>query len=119
MFIGGILLKLTSLVSLDKTIILSNYGGLCIDTYNIIYYPIKERYCIILSRKYWRSLNLAVLPQTMLFVAHDLNLAVLYSIAIRTCTQIENLADFNLVVERHTAKPPNLIPHQFFRLYIN
>ena len=30
--IGGILLKLTSLVSLGKTIILSNYGGLCIDT---------------------------------------------------------------------------------------
>ena len=34
MFIGGILLKLTSSVSLGKTIILSNYGGLCIDTYN-------------------------------------------------------------------------------------
>ena len=28
-----------------------------------------------------------------------------------------HVADFNLAVERHTAKPPNLIPHQIFRLY--
>ena len=27
------------------------------------------------------------------------------------------LADFNLVVSTQTAKPPNLIPHQIFRLY--
>ena len=27
------------------------------------------------------------------------------------------LADFNLAVQRHTAKPPNLIPRQIFRLY--
>ena len=27
------------------------------------------------------------------------------------------LADFNLAVSTQTAKPPNLIPHQIFRLY--
>ena len=27
------------------------------------------------------------------------------------------LADFNLVVSTQTAKPPNLIPRQIFRLY--
>ena len=47
------------------------------------------------SRKYW-----------------DLNLAVWYGIAIRTCTQEKNLADFNLAV----GIPPNLIPRQIFRL---
>ena len=29
----------------------------------------------------------------------------------------KNLADFNLAVERHTAKQPNLISHLIFRLY--
>ena len=29
----------------------------------------------------------------------------------------KKLADFNLAVERHTAKPSNLIPCQIFRLY--
>ena len=29
----------------------------------------------------------------------------------------KSLADFNLAVERHTAKLPNLIPRQIFRLY--
>ena len=29
----------------------------------------------------------------------------------------KNLADFNLAVERHTAKPPNLAPCQIFWLY--
>ena len=38
----------------------------------------------------------------------DLNLAVWYGIAIRTCTQKKKLA-FNLVVERHTGKPPNFL----------
>ena len=47
----------------------------------------------------------------------DLNLAVWYGIAIHTCTWKKKLADFNLVVERHTAKPPNLIPRQIFWLY--
>ena len=57
------------------------------------------------SRKYWWSLNLAVLPQmTFLTLFADLNLAVWYSIAICTCTQKKRLADFNLAVERQTAK---------------
>ena len=29
---------------------------------------------------------------------------------------VEILADFNLAVQRHTAKLPNLIPHQIFQL---
>ena len=71
------------------------------------------------SRKYRRSLNLAVLPQMTfltLKVLADLNLVVWYGITIRACTR-KKLADFYLVAERHTAKPPNLIPHQIFRLY--
>ena len=46
---------------------------------------------MLYSWKYWWSLNLAVLPQ-MAFLTL--------------------LADFNLAVERHIAKQPNLIPHQ-------
>ena len=59
------------------------------------------------SRKNWQSLNLVVLPQTtFLTLLADLYLAVWYGIAICTCTR-KKLADFNLAVERHTAKPPN------------
>ena len=73
---------------------------------------------ILYSRKYWRSLNLVVLPQTtFLTLLADLNLAVWYSIAICTCVRKKKLADFDLAVERHTAKPPNLILRQIFRLY--
>ena len=65
------------------------------------------------SRKYWRSLNLAVWPKTMFLTPLvDLNLVVWYSIAIRTCTRKKNLA-----VLMHTTKLPNLIPHQIFWLY--
>ena len=40
------------------------------------------------SRKYWRSLNLAVWPKTtFLTPLLELNLAVWYGIAIRTCTR--------------------------------
>ena len=60
------------------------------------------------SRKYWQSLNLVVLPQTTFFtLLADLNLAVWYGIAIRTCTQKKKLANFNSAVERHTANKPN------------
>ena len=41
---------------------------------------------------------------TFLTLFADLNLAVWYSIAICTCTQKKRLADFNLAVERQTAK---------------
>ena len=43
---------------------------------------------------------------TFLTLFADLNLAVWYSIAIIlcTCTQKKRLADFNLAVERQTAK---------------
>ena len=47
----------------------------------------------------------------------DLNLAVWYGIGIHTYLRKKNLADFNLAVLTHTAKPPNLIPRQIFRLY--
>ena len=49
----------------------------------------------------------------------DLNMAVWYGIAIRTCVHVhgKKVADFNLAVERHTTKPPNLIPRQIFLLY--
>ena len=73
------------------------------------------------SRKYWRGLNLAV--ESKIAIARilvDLNLAVRYRIAI--CIYIceyEILADFNLAVVISTAKPPNLILHQIFRLYGN
>ena len=81
----------------------------------------REKYVssIPYSRKYCRSLNLVVLPQTMFLTPLvDLNLAVWYSIAICTCIHAEEkLVDFNLAVERHTAKPPNLIPRQILRLY--
>ena len=60
---------------------------------------------------YWQSLNSAVLLQTTLLA--DLNLAVWYSIAMRTCKRKKNLPDFNVAVERHTAKLLNLIPHKF------
>ena len=30
---------------------------------------------------------------------------------------VKKLTDFNLAVEKHTAKLPNLIPRQIFRLY--
>ena len=48
---------------------------------------------------------LVVLPQTTFSTLFaDSNLAVWYSIAAHAG---KNLADFNLVVERPTAKPPN------------
>ena len=81
-------------------------------------FPINTHY-IPYSRKYWRSLNLAVWPQTT-FLAPllELNLAVWYGIAIRTCTHKKKfLSDFDLAVLTHTVKPPNLIPRQIFRLY--
>ena len=71
------------------------------------------------SQKYWQSLNLAVWATNDVFhTIQDLNLAVWYGIAIRTCTRgKKHLADFNLAVKRLTTKPPNLIPRQIFRLY--
>ena len=49
---------------------------------------ITTNYSIPYSRKYWRSLNLAVLPQTtFLTLLADLNLAVWYGIVIQTCTR--------------------------------
>ena len=81
---------------------------------------LKEATGIPYSHEYWRSLNLAVLSQTKFFtLLADLNLAVWYGIAIRTCTREKNLADFNLAVERHTTKQRNLIPCQIFWLYGN
>ena len=51
------------------------------------------------SRKYWWSLNLAVwAPNDVFHTIQDLNLAVWYGIAIRTCMRKKNLADFNLAV---------------------
>ena len=42
--------------------------------------------CIQYSQKYWRSLNLAVwTPNDIIHTIQDLNLAVWYGIAIRTC----------------------------------
>ena len=85
-----------------------------------IQFSLKEATGIPYSREYWRSLNLAVLSQTTFFtLLADLNLAVWYSIAIRTCTRKKILADFNLAVERHTTKEQNLISCQIFWLYGN
>ena len=70
------------------------------------------------SRKYWRELNLAVGPQ----IAICKNIGGFkFGCSVRDrhkyICKYEILADFNLAVERQTAKPPNLIPHQIFRLY--
>ena len=93
------------------------YAGLKLN----LYHELRLFFVYILYiRKYWRSLNLAVWPKTTFLTSLvDLNLAVWYGIAIRTCTRKKNLADFNLAVLTHTctAKPPNLIPLQIFRLY--
>ena len=72
--------------------------------------------CIPYSRKYWRSLNLAVWPQTMFFTLFlDLNLAVWYGngIRIHACRK----KDWQILIWRFKGKPPNLIPRQIFRLY--
>ena len=42
----------------------------------------------------------------------DSNLVVQYDITIRTCTRWKYCQIFNLVIERHTVKLPNLIPCQ-------
>ena len=78
-----------------------------------IQFSLKEATGIPYSREYWRSLNLEVLSQTMFFtLLADLNLAVWYGIAIRTCTRKKILVIFNLAVERHTTKPPNFLAIQ-------
>ena len=43
--------------------------------------------------------------------------ALLYALRISTLRAKVILVDFNLAVLTHTAKPPNLIPHQIFQLY--
>ena len=53
-------------------------------------------------------------PTLFLTLLADLNLVVWYSMTICTCTQKKNLADFNLVVEKHTAKPPNFPAIRYF-----
>ena len=67
---------------------------------------------ILYSRKYWRSLNLAVLPQmTFLTLLADLNLAIWYGIAIRTSAQKKKLA---ILIWQLKGIPPN---RQIFGLY--
>ena len=68
--------------------------------------------CIPYSRKYWWSLNLVVLPQmTFLTPFADLNLAVWYGIAIRTCMR-KNI--WRILIWQLDDKPPN---RQIFWLY--
>ena len=60
------------------------------------------------SRKYCRSLNLAVLPQmTFLTLFADLNLAVWYGIAICTCMQKKFWRILIWWLKEKTAKQPN------------
>ena len=63
------------------------------------------------SRKYWRSLNLAVWSRAAeIKILADLNSAVRYSIIICTYAYTYNreiLVDFNSAVVARTAKPPN------------
>ena len=62
------------------------------------------------SRKYWRSLNLAVwAPNDVFHTIQDLNLAVWYGIAIRTCTWKKF---WRILIYRQTVKfnsPPNFL----------
>ena len=67
---------------------------------------------------------MAVGPEiTIARILADLNLAVQYRIAIHTCIRASekiNIGRFNLVVAQadcQTAKLPNSIPLQIFRLY--
>ena len=57
-------------------------------------------------------------PNDVLTLFMDLNLAIWYGIGIRTCMQIK-IWQILIAIERHTAKPPNLILCQIFRLYGN
>ena len=77
-----------------------------------------DRIVIPYSRKYWRELNLAVGSQiAILNVLADLNLAVQYGIA--TCIYASKKFWRILIWQllKQTAKLPNLIPRQIFRLY--
>ena len=72
-------------------------------------------YNIPYSRKYWRELNLVV--------GFQIAIAKVLSLAVRLYTPYvyKRVADFNLAVAQaheQTAKPPNLIPCQIFRLYV-
>ena len=70
------------------------------------------------SRKYWRELNLAVgSPIAIANILADLNLAVRYGIAIHIYASKKFWRILIWQLLEQTAKPPNLIPRQIFRLY--
>ena len=56
------------------------------------------------SQKYWPSLNLAILPQTM-FLINTIDRFKFGGMVWYRHTNMH--AEKNLAVERHTAKPPN------------
>ena len=70
------------------------------------------------SRKIWRELNLADWPQpAWTKILANFNLAVRYGIAIRIYASKKFWRILIWRLQRQTAKPPNLIPRQIFRLY--
>ena len=75
-------------------------------------------YKVPYSRKYWRELNLVVGSQIAIAnVLADLNLAVRYGIAIHIYAGKKFWRILIWWLLEQTAKPPNLIPRQIFRLY--
>ena len=91
--------------------------SLLLDLLNVHKIPQVQLY-VLYSRKYWRSLNLAVWPKTtFLTPLVDLNLAVYGTVLPYVHARIKKFGDFNLAVLTHTTKPPNLIPRQIFWLY--
>ena len=70
------------------------------------------------SWKYWRELNLAVVSQIAIAnILADLNLAVWYGIDIHIYVSKKFLRILIWRLLMQTAKQPNLIPRQIFRLY--
>ena len=79
---------------------------------------LNHEYFIPYSRKYWRELNLTVGSQIAIsYVLADLNLAVWYRIAICIYGSKKFWRILIWWLLRQSTKPPNLIPHQIFRLF--
>ena len=70
---------------------------------------------LLYSRKYWRELYFGSWAPNNTLVGFKFG-GLVQDRHTCICNE-ETLADFNLVVWRQTAKPPNLNPRQSFRLY--
>ena len=70
------------------------------------------------SRKYWRSINLAVWPpRRYVVILAEFKFGGLSTTSHRRLCIANILAELNLAVRKRIAKPPNLNHRQIFRLY--